>query len=63
MIFNIAIDKVLFDALVATGSLEWQKNKKNELIIKSKKLTGVWIREFQKKINEFENENFKLLGN
>jgi hypothetical protein len=34
----------------------------NIVQVRSRKLKGTWIKAFEKKINDYENEEFKLLG-
>ena len=63
MKFSIAIEKLAFDDLMANLTPEYRKDSKGRQVEKSKKLTGTWIKPFQKKIEEFEGTDLSLKGN
>jgi hypothetical protein len=60
--FKIAMNKKIFEKLVEDAQPEFIRNKQNEVKEKSKKLSGTWVEPFKKLVNEFEQNNFKMLG-
>jgi hypothetical protein len=60
--FKIAMNKKIFEKLVEDAQPEYIRNKQNEVKEKSKKLSGTWVEPFIKPVNEFEKNDFKILG-
>lgn len=51
-----------FKDLVETAENEWFVNNKGEKKRRSRKLRGTWVNSFKKLVNEYEKEEFKMLG-
>jgi len=51
-----------FKDLVETAENEWFVNNKGEKKLRSRKLRGTWVNSFKKLVNEYEKEEFKMLG-
>lgn len=60
--FKIAMSKVNFENLVRSALPEVTRDKKGGVRQKAKKLSGCWVAEFQKLLNEYEAIEFKLKG-
>ena len=60
--YKIALNVQTFQDMVESAETEFFRNKKNELQIRSKKLRGNWVKSFQKVINDYEKDDFKMLG-
>ncbi len=60
--FQISIEKSILKSLVDTAQPEYRHNKDGEAVTKSKKLTGTWVKEFQNKVQAYEEEVFNLKG-
>jgi hypothetical protein len=61
--FAIAINMNEFLALVQASTPEFvTSNKTNEKKVKCTKLTGLWSKVFEEKINDFEEKELNLKG-
>ena len=60
--YKIALNTDTFKELVETAENELFKNSKGETKLRSRKLRGTWVKPFQKLVNEYEKQEFKMLG-
>ena len=60
--FIVAIAKSDFENTEEEAWDEFIKNSNDELIFKCRALKGTWISSIAKKINEYENKNFSMIG-
>ena len=51
-----------FKELVETAENLLFKSSKGETKLRSRKLRGTWVKPFQKLVNEYEKQEFKMLG-
>ena len=60
--YKIALNTDTFKELVETPENELFKNSKVETKLRSRKIRGTWVKPFQKLVNEYEKQEFKMLG-
>ena len=60
--YKIGMNTEAFKDLVETAENEWFVNNKGEKKLRSRKLRGTWVNSFKKLVNEYEKEEFKMLG-
>ena len=60
--YKIALNTKTLKELVGTAENELLKNSKGETKLRSRKLRGTWVKPFQKLVNEYEKQEFKMLG-
>ena len=62
MNFKIAIDKSDFTRIDEESVPERIKNAEEELVLKGMKLTDTWITAISAKINDYEGNNYRMIG-
>ena len=61
--FQIAITKKDFEIKDNESVNAYNKNCKGECVLKCKSLRGNWISCIRKEINDFEQNNYSIIGN
>jgi hypothetical protein len=60
--YKLALNTEIFKDLEETAENELFKNSKGETKLRARKLRGTWIKPFEKLVNEYEKQQFKMLG-